>query len=932
MKESKLTEFYFEDDTKSRQLPQPIDHINKSYSLENDMVLGWVPTQQQEEMISVQFYNELNDHLIEFYNQNDPNKIVYLGYRPNEAMQFHKQFSAQSNYKMKNSKNYKVKQSQNQQLFVGMNPNFEYDIKFNSQFESGNLDLAIQKSELEYDLYMRVDTNTKGHTLWYYFEVTGLKNIESIKFNICNFRKKRCLYERGMKPYIQRDSQDWQQEGENVKYGAYKCQFKEIQKQYYCLTFTIMNKKKDDKIRIAYCIPYTFSKLNNFLKSLNSQYMEQSFFCYSLSGVQIPKLTFSKGNILKKKIVVIQARIHPGESNSSWVMQGLLEYLSSSQAEKLLDQLIFVIVPMMNVDGVIFGNYRTGCAGRDLNRQFRDSCKKLYPTVYAMKQLISDLYQVYGDQIVGFIDIHGHSAKKNAFLYGPEFQLWNCNYYKSRLFAKILSLKTQIFRYYSCLFRINKCKVNTARAVFCEKYDFVNCFTLEVSNSSYYYEQNTENFTEQKWIQFGQIFGESFNDFIIHFQEIDTLFCDFKDKKVCKQTKKKYNNQINEEKQLNLQKICQNSKYSELFDEMKNDEPNLSFSEGESDSERESDDLDDEILNNVVLTSNKQKKIKKSKKSLKVNDYKKQSIRSENNSAIHNHTVFLSKKQFLEDQPNNIFQQTQNQNIYRRTSYKQYKQEDKIKDNQTFTLTSKNSMESSNIKTFRASYISGIQPKIEQMSTQNRNKSPIKLKTLIHEAKLRGQSELNCEINEENMADQIFEPYIKRPQFNQTNNKNIKFGNICSPTKDFVFLNELNTKIMQNTHFPTDQGCTYNVTAIYHGINKHQKKPNNYKFNKMQKFQKTQNPSINLRNTLQVQKLGTTEDSFGIIIKPKLFSSPQIDEALGQTEQSKSAMNQYQNSSISQKPQKQLVPSSFYSIKKHWTNTRGIQQYLNFNN
>lgn len=38
---------------------------------------------------------------------------------------------------------------------------------------------------------------------------------------------------------------------------------------------------------------------------------------------------------------------------------------------------------------------------------------------------------------------------------------------------------------------------------------------------------------------------------------------------------------------------------------MKNDQPNLSFSEGESDSERESDDLDDEILNNVVLTSNK---------------------------------------------------------------------------------------------------------------------------------------------------------------------------------------------------------------------------------------------------------------------------------------------------------------------------------------
>ncbi|CAD8110508.1 unnamed protein product [Paramecium sonneborni] len=929
MKESEPLECQFEDDSNKRLLPKPIDYIDKSYSLENDMVLGWVPLLSQEEIINIQFCNELNDQIIEYYSQNDPNKIVYLGYRPNDAMQFHKQFSAQSNYSYKNTKNIKVKSSQNQQIFVGMNPNNDYQIKFNSLFESGNLDIAIQKSEFEYDLYMRVDTNTKGHTLWYYFEVTGLKNFEQIKFNICNFRKKRSLYERGMKPYVKRDSQDWQQEGENIKYGSYKCQLKEIKKQYYCLTFTIMNKKRDDKIKLAYCIPYSLSNLNNFLKTLNSQYMEQSFFCYSLSGVQVPKLTFSKGNIIKKKVIVIQARIHPGESNSSWVMQGLLEYLSSNEADQLLDQLIFVIVPMMNVDGVIFGNYRTGCAGRDLNRQFREDCKKLYPTVYAMKQLISDLYQVYGDQIIGFIDIHGHSAKKNVFLYGPEFQLWNCNYYKSRLFAKILSHKTQIFRYYSCLFKINKCKINTARAVFCEKYDFINCFTLEISNSSYYYDQYTENFTESKLIQFGYIFGESFKDFIIHFQEIDALFCEFKDKKLNKQIKKKTNTQ--DEKQLILQNICQNSKYSKLFEEMKNDSPNLSFSEGQSDSERESDDLDDEILNNIILTTNKQKKIQKSKKTLKLNDYKKQSIKSENTSTVTKNSVLLSKKQFLEDQSNHIFHQPQNQNVYRRTAYKSYQKEEKQKDNQTFTLTSKQSTELSNMKTFRAQFVGRVQTKIEQTNNYIRNKSPIKLKTLIHEAQLKGNSEINCDIQED-LGDVIFQPYIKKPLLNQKNSTNIKFtGNHFSPTQDLMLQNDLNNK--QDNHFPTEQGCNYKVTAIYHGINKHQKQQShNYRLNKMQKLQTTQNPSINLRNTLQVQKWGITEDSFGIIIKPKLFSSPQIDELQGQIEQSKSSMNQYQNSSISSKPQKQSIPSSFYSIKKHWTNTRGIQQYLNLNN
>ncbi len=39
----------------------------------------------------------------------------------------------------------------------------ESELIFDSNFESGNLDLVIKKKDLEYDLYMRVDTNTRGH-------------------------------------------------------------------------------------------------------------------------------------------------------------------------------------------------------------------------------------------------------------------------------------------------------------------------------------------------------------------------------------------------------------------------------------------------------------------------------------------------------------------------------------------------------------------------------------------------------------------------------------------------------------------------------------------------------------------------------------------------------------------------------------------------
>lgn len=44
----------------------------------------------------------------------------------------------------------------------------------------------------------------------------------------------------------------------------------------------------------------------------------------------------------------------------------------------------------MNPDGVILGNYRTGIAGKDLNRRFKLTDQMLFPTVWAMKRLVKE--------------------------------------------------------------------------------------------------------------------------------------------------------------------------------------------------------------------------------------------------------------------------------------------------------------------------------------------------------------------------------------------------------------------------------------------------------------------------------------------------------------------------------------------------------------
>ena len=75
-------------------------------------------------------------------------------------------------------------------------------IIFDSFFENGNLDCVIKVDQYEYDLYMRVDSNTRGHFLWYNFKVKNMERNVKYRFNICNMQKDTSLYSRGMKPYI----------------------------------------------------------------------------------------------------------------------------------------------------------------------------------------------------------------------------------------------------------------------------------------------------------------------------------------------------------------------------------------------------------------------------------------------------------------------------------------------------------------------------------------------------------------------------------------------------------------------------------------------------------------------------------------------------------------------------------------------------------
>ena len=110
-------------------------------------------------------------------------------------------------------------------------PNHQNILIFDSRFENGNLRKVAKVSNIEYNLWLENDLNTKGHTQWYYFKVIykdvalhADKKVHRIKFNILNLAKTTSLYQIGMKPCIwskRRNLQEnvgWFRGGENISY------------------------------------------------------------------------------------------------------------------------------------------------------------------------------------------------------------------------------------------------------------------------------------------------------------------------------------------------------------------------------------------------------------------------------------------------------------------------------------------------------------------------------------------------------------------------------------------------------------------------------------------------------------------------------------------------------------------------------------------
>ncbi|XP_052577670.1 cytosolic carboxypeptidase 3 isoform X3 [Peromyscus californicus insignis] len=355
----------------------------------------------------------------------------------------------------------------------------------------------LAEDDYEYQLTVRPDLFTNKHTQWYYFQVTNTQAEIVYRFTIVNFTKPASLYNRGMRPlfYSEKEAKThnigWQRRGDQIKY--YKNNLGQDGRHFFSLTWTFQFPHSKDTCYFAHCYPYTYTNLQEYLSGINSDPVRSKFckirvLCHTLARNMVYVLTITtplkNSDSRKRKAVILTARVHPGETNSSWIMKGFLDYIlgDSSDARLLRDTFIFKVVPMLNPDGVIVGNYRCSLAGRDLNRNYTSLLKESFPSVWYTRNMIHRLMEKR--EVILYCDLHGHSRKQNIFMYGCDGSHRSKTkglYLQQRIFPLMLSKNCpNQFSFSACKFNVQKSKEGTGRVVMW-KMGIRNSFTLEAT-------------------------------------------------------------------------------------------------------------------------------------------------------------------------------------------------------------------------------------------------------------------------------------------------------------------------------------------------------------------------------------------------------------------------------------------------------------------
>ena len=297
-------------------------------------------------------------------------------------------------------------------------------VTFATDFEGGSLGKVVRVT----DTYTRcillgeVDQFGRNRQIsWYYFRIDGAPDSElTIDFTDLvgeyNFRPGAQAITPDTPPVYSYDNQHWTH----------------VAKDNWSAVASSMRlriKPAHPRLWIAHIAPYTTRHLARLLDSIKrAPGLEYRAIGKSVQGRDIPMLTITSPGPgqERKKVVWLMFRQHSWEAGSSWVGEGAIRFLLSSDpiAARIRQETIFKVLPMQDPDGVFRGGVRFNAYGYDLNRNWDTNDPVKMPEITAARNAILD-WANQGRRIDFFLSLHNDET--NEYLSSPlssKFSRW----------------------------------------------------------------------------------------------------------------------------------------------------------------------------------------------------------------------------------------------------------------------------------------------------------------------------------------------------------------------------------------------------------------------------------------------------------------------------------------------------------------------------
>lgn len=156
------------------------------------------------------------------------------------------------------------------------------------------------------------------------------------------------------------------------------------------------------EVRFSIGFPYTKANFNQFIAPYRSHPdVRLDTLCITEAGHAVPVLFINKSAKQAKQKIVITARHHACEMMASYALEGFIATLLDDAFAGLRDNVEFLIIPFVDLDGVEHGDQGKNRYPRDHNRDY--SQESIYETTKAIRSFVPKWAE---DDLVATFDLH----------------------------------------------------------------------------------------------------------------------------------------------------------------------------------------------------------------------------------------------------------------------------------------------------------------------------------------------------------------------------------------------------------------------------------------------------------------------------------------------------------------------------------------------